>query len=46
MRNILQAEGIKIVASHVGGEKGYKVTFDLNTGKVTSQIFGTEPKEF
>jgi chemotaxis protein CheD len=46
VRNILQAEGIKIVASHVGGEKGYKVTFDLNTGKVTSQIFGTEPKEF
>jgi len=46
VRNILKAENIRIIASSVGGEKGYKVIFDLNTGQVISQIFGTEPKEF
>ena len=46
VRNILQAEGIRVHAAHTGGEKGYKIAFDLNTGKVMSQIFGQEPKEY
>jgi chemotaxis protein CheD len=46
VRNILQAEGIKLIASHVGGEKGYRVEFVLETGTVKSQVFGSEPKEY
>jgi len=44
-RSILKGLGIKIIAAQTGGEKGYKVEFDLNTGKVSSRIFGQEPKE-
>lgn len=46
VRNILQAEGIKLMASHLGGEKGYRVEFALDTGTVKSQVFGSEPKEY
>lgn len=46
VREILKECGIKITASQVGGEKGYRVFFDLETGKVICQIFGEEVKEY
>lgn len=46
VRSILKNEGIPIIASQVGGEKGYKVHMDLTTGKVICQIFGEEAKEY
>lgn len=46
VRAILKELGIKIVASQVGGEKGYKVEFDVSSGKVQCQVFGAEVKEF
>ncbi len=46
VRNILRAEGIRIMASRLGGVKGYKVSIELSTGKVYCQIFGEEEKEY
>lgn len=46
VRQILRDAGIKIIASEVGGEKGYRVSMNLETGKVTCQIFGEQPKEY
>ena len=46
VRSILNDMGITIVASQTGGEKGYKIEFDLSTGKVECRIFGGEPKEY
>jgi len=46
VRDILKKYGIKIIASRTGGEKGYRISFDLNTGKVRVQIFGEEEKEY
>ena len=45
-KEILKSAGIKIIAQKTGGEKGYKVSFDLNTGKVTVQVFGEQEEEF
>ncbi len=46
VREILKTLGIRVVAAKTGGEKGYKVSFDLNTGKVICQIFGEPAGEF
>lgn len=45
-RAILKERNIPIVASKTGGEKGYKVEFNLSTGKVKCQVFGEEVKEY
>ena len=45
-RKILQKYGVPIIAAKTGGEKGYKVRLNLNTGKVLCQIFGSQPEEF
>ncbi len=46
VREILKTLGIRVVAAKTGGEKGYKINFDLSTGKVMCQIFGATPGEF
>ncbi|MCA9408206.1 MAG: chemotaxis protein CheD [Candidatus Omnitrophica bacterium] len=45
VRTILKQFGVKIIASKTGGEKGYQIEFDLDTGKVLCKIFGQEPVE-
>ncbi len=46
VKSILKSYGIRITASELGGEKGYRITFFLETGKVISQVFGQEEKEY
>ncbi len=38
----LQEYRIPVVASKLGGEKGYQIDFDLQTGKVACRVFGEE----
>lgn len=45
-KDILRGLNIKILVSKTGGEKGYGVEFDLNTGKVLCRVFGEEPQEY
>jgi len=45
-RDILNALEIRIIASKTGGDKGYKLEFELDSGKVKCQIFGEEAKEY
>ena len=45
-RNILKEHNIPLLAAKTGGEKGYKIEFNLVTGKVKCQIFGEEIKEY
>jgi len=42
---ILKGYGVKIIARKTGGERGYKLDFDLSTGKVVCQKFGDQPEE-
>lgn len=44
-REILKNEKIKIIASKVGGTKGYKIEFNLQNGMVFCQILGEECTE-
>lgn len=37
---------IAVLASRTGGDKGYKIAFDLNTGKVTCRVFGGDPADY
>lgn len=46
VRRVLQKEGIKILAYKTGGNKGYHIIFDTNTGKITCSIFGKAPEEY
>ncbi|RKY35124.1 MAG: chemotaxis protein CheD [Candidatus Omnitrophota bacterium] len=46
VKEILKENGIAIFASKLGGEKGYRIKFDLETGKVKCQIFGHEFEEY
>lgn len=46
VRQALRELGIKIAASQTGGDKGYRVEFHLETGKVFCKIFGEETKEY
>ncbi|OGX37217.1 MAG: hypothetical protein A3D87_09365 [Omnitrophica WOR_2 bacterium RIFCSPHIGHO2_02_FULL_50_17] len=43
---IIKRLRMNILASHTGGEKGYKIMFDLNTGKVNCTVFGGPPIEY
>jgi chemotaxis protein CheD len=46
VRSILRSAGIPVKAYKVGGEKGYRIKFHLDSGKVMCQVFGQEPEEF
>lgn len=46
VRNVLQELGIRIIAAKTGGEKGYRVSLDLESGKVRCQLFGEKPEEY
>ncbi len=46
VKAVLQSYNIKLQASKTGGDKGYKVDFDLDTGKVICQVFKAEEEEF
>lgn len=43
---ILGREGIDVIASQTGGEKGYRIEFDLGNGAVLCQSIGEKPKEY
>lgn len=43
---ILKEYGIPLKAYKVGGEKGYRIKFFSDSGKVVCQIFGTQAEEF
>jgi chemotaxis protein CheD len=46
VKDILKTCGIPVKASCVGGERGYRIKFSLDTGKVNCQIFGNQPEDF
>ncbi len=45
-REALRLVGIPILAAKTGGEKGYRVAFNLEDGKVRCQRFGDTIEEF
>ena len=45
-RRILKEMGIPITASQTGGDRGYKIEFDVGTGIARCQRFGEEAKEY
>lgn len=46
VRQILQELGIRVAAAQTGGDKGYRVEFHLETGRVFCKIFGEETREY
>lgn len=46
VRKFLKEYGIRIIAAKTGGDKGYRISFDLSTGKVRCQIFGQSTEDF
>ncbi|NIM63501.1 MAG: chemotaxis protein CheD, partial [Acidobacteria bacterium] len=40
---LLASHGIPILARHVGGEQGRRMTLEVATGVVTIEIVGCEP---
>jgi chemotaxis protein CheD len=46
VQEILKNLKIAVIASQTGGDKGYKIAFDLNTGKVICRVFGGNPIEY
>lgn len=46
VRGVLKELGIRIAAFQTGGEKGYRVEFNLENGNVLCQTFGGEAKEY
>ncbi len=46
VKALLRANAIPVKASCVGGERGYRIKFNLETGRVICQIFGNQPEEF
>ncbi|MCA9400482.1 MAG: chemotaxis protein CheD [Candidatus Omnitrophica bacterium] len=45
-RKILQENGIRITKARTGGEKGYRIKFDLETGVVKAQVFGQPAEDY
>jgi len=45
-KKILKDLNIKITAEETGGEKGYRINFDLNTGKVLCKVLGKDETEY
>ena len=46
VKTILREYGIPVKFSKIGGEKGYRIKFALDTGKVVCQVFGQSIEEF
>lgn len=46
VRNLLKQLNIKIVAAKTGGNKGYKIDFDLSSGVVKCSVFGEKVEEY
>jgi chemotaxis protein CheD len=46
VKTILQEYGIPVKALKLGGEKGYRIKFAMDTGKVACQVFGQSVEEF
>ncbi|MFQ5962932.1 MAG: chemotaxis protein CheD [Candidatus Scalinduaceae bacterium] len=45
-KRILDAMGIRITASRIGGTKGHQISLDTETGIVHSRIFGEPVKKY
>lgn len=45
-QDVIKGLGIPLRDSQVGGERGYRVDFDLSTGKVFCRVFGEPEKEY
>ena len=45
-RAALKELAIRITAEKTGGNKGYRISMDLDTGRVMCQKFGEQPEEF
>ena len=43
---VLAEKKIKILNKKVGGEKGYRIEFDVSTGRVRCQLFGEKEEYF
>lgn len=43
---LLKQYSISLVAQKTGGEKGYKIDFHLDTGKIICQSFGNKEEEY
>ncbi len=46
VHDILNDLKIPVIGSHVGGDRGYKIEFDVGAGKVLCRVFGEQPKEY
>lgn len=46
VRGVLDGLGLKIAASRTGGEKGYRIEFNLENGDVVCRLFGENPREY
>lgn len=46
VKSHLASKSVAIKALCVGGEKGYRIKFNLQTGVINCQIFGNQPEEF
>ncbi len=46
VKTILREYGILVKATKLGGEKGYRIKFSLETGRVVCQVFGQSIEEF
>lgn len=46
VKTILKEYGIPVKALKLGGEKGYRIKFYLETGAVSCQVFGQPAEEF
>ena len=45
-KEVLAEKKIKILREKVGGEKGYRIEFDVSTGMVRCQLFGEKEEYF
>ncbi|MCK5707290.1 MAG: chemotaxis protein CheD [Candidatus Aureabacteria bacterium] len=46
VKETLKKKNIRIVAAKTGGQKGYKIDFQLQTGTVICQVFGEKKEVF
>ena len=44
VRELLAKHGVTIIAEHLGGSKGRRLTFDCSTGDVLVEIVGKDPE--
>lgn len=46
VKELLKDRNINIIKEKTGGEKGYKIIFNIATGEVRCQIYGEDPEIF